>query len=154
MPNILHVSVANKVATSTRRNGEIICGNSDYTIRFTFDDEWTAYATKTARFIWNGQYKDVEFTGNTCAVPMLKNTDTLLVGVYAGDLKTTTSAVIGCKKSILCGSEPLNADEAAGYASAAEQAAARAEVAARVAEQAAARAEKLSTLPRAEEASF
>ena len=151
---VLQINVIKREAVYVKRCGEIICGNSDYTIRFTFDDEWAAYATKTARFIWNGQYKDVEFTGSTCEVPLLKNTDTLRVGVYAGDLKTTTSAVIGCKKSVLCGGEALNADEAAAYASAAQLAAARAEVAARVAEQAAARAEELSTLPIAEEESF
>lgn len=137
----LQINVIKREATYVKRCGEIICGNSDYVIEFTFDGEWDAYASKTARFIWNGQYKDVEFTGSTCAVPLLKNTDTLRVGVYAGDLKTTTSAVIGCKKSVLCGGEALNADEAAVYASAAQRAAERAEEAADTIETNIARAE-------------
>lgn len=100
---VLQVTINNREASYVKRCGEIICGNSDYTIQFTFDEEWDAYDTKTARFIWNGQYKDVQFTGSTCSVPILKNTDSVTVGVYAGQLQTTTAAVIGCRKSILCG---------------------------------------------------
>lgn len=98
----LYVSVANKIATYQKRCGSIVCGNSDYQIKFTFDDEWSAYATKTARFVWRGQYFDVEFTGDTCNVPVISGTTTVEVGVYAGDLETTTGAEIPCVLSILC----------------------------------------------------
>lgn len=85
----------------------IVCGNSDYTITFTFDDEWSAEAVKTARFVYNRAgkrlYQDVVFSGDTIAVPVLSNVSFVLVGVYAGDLRTTTPAIIGCEKSILCG---------------------------------------------------
>lgn len=82
---------------------EIVCGNSDYQIAFNFDSEWDAHPTKTARFIWNGQYQDVIFTGNVCKAPVITNATLCAVGVYAGDLHTTTPALIVCKKSILCG---------------------------------------------------
>lgn len=101
----LHIIVANKIATYSSRGGEIVCGNSDYQIKFNFDTEWDAYETKTARFIWNGKYKDVVFTGAVCPVPIVANTDRLEVGVYAEDISTTTSAVINCKRSILCNSD-------------------------------------------------
>jgi hypothetical protein len=98
----LHITVNNKIATYLNRDGNIVCGNSDYVIVFTFDSEWDAYDEKIARFIWNDSYIDVAFTGDTVAVPVLSNTTALKVGVYAGELSTTTPALIGCQLSILC----------------------------------------------------
>lgn len=101
----LHIIVSNKVASYLQRDGYIVCGNSGYQVEFTFDTEWDAYTTKTARFIWSGKYKDVEFSGNVCPVPIVANTEQLEVGVYVENLSTTTSAVIPCRKSILCHSD-------------------------------------------------
>lgn len=47
----LNVIVTNKIARYLQRDGEIVCGNSDYQITFTFDADWEGYETKTARFI-------------------------------------------------------------------------------------------------------
>ena len=98
----LKVIVKNKIAKFY--GSYIVCGNSDYTINFNFDSEWDAYETKTARFEYNGTYIDVIFTGSTCNVPVIQNTHLITVGVYAGDLHTTTPAIIPAKISILCGS--------------------------------------------------
>ena len=98
----LHVVVKNKIATYIGRDGHIVCGNSDYSLNFTFDTEWDDVDEKTARFIWNGRYLDVEFTGNECLVPIINNASEVTVGVYAGELTTTTPAFIPCEKSILC----------------------------------------------------
>lgn len=108
----LHINVTNKVATFQARDGDIVCGNTDYQIAFTFDTEWDEHQEKTARFIWNGQYTDIPFTGNTCPVPMVRGASQLTVGVYAGELRTTTPAEIGCRPSVLCvGGEPVEADQ-------------------------------------------
>lgn len=123
---ILHVNVAKKVATYNKRDGIIVCGNSDYQIQFTFDAEWDAYEKKTARFIWRGQYHDVDFTGDTCAVPIITGTYLLEVGVYAGELSTTTSASIGCQKSILCHGGTPSTENDRHYANEAKEAADRA----------------------------
>ena len=102
----LHITVADKIATYLKRDGVIVCANkgeeSGYQIVFAFDAEWSAYTEKTARFIWNGKYYDQPFEGNECPVPIISNTTEVTVGVYAGDLSTTTPASIPCKKSILC----------------------------------------------------
>ena len=100
----LHIIVSNKQAIFSRREGGIVCGNANYQIEFHFDAEWSAYETKTARFIWNGKNKDVEFNGSVCPVPIVANTTTLEVGVFVENLSTTTSAIIPCNKSILCNS--------------------------------------------------
>lgn len=102
MGKILHVTVANKVATYNRRDGSIVCGNSDYSIQFVFDSEWEEHALKTARFKYNGTVIDVPFEGDTVAVPKLRNTFLMTVGVFAGDLHTTTPAKVPCLKSVLC----------------------------------------------------
>lgn len=102
MARKLHIAIKDKVATYSQRDGFIVCGNSDYIIEFAFDGEWDGHTTKTARFISNGSYEDVVFTGNTVAVPVMRNTTSVSVGVFSGDLTTSTPAVIGCEKSILC----------------------------------------------------
>lgn len=101
MPNI-KITVKNKIALSAGST-EYICGNSDFVIDFDFDAEWDAYETKTARFIYGGSYQDMIFQGSQCAVPVISNTNTILCGVYAGDLHTTTPALIRARKGILCG---------------------------------------------------
>lgn len=102
----IKIQVTNKVATAIG-TPTIICGNSDYALKFTFDKEWDNHLTKTARFTFfkDGIYKyiEVEFVGGTCYAPILTDIDKVTVGVYAGELQTTTGADIRCKRSILCG---------------------------------------------------
>ena len=122
----LHISVANKIATYQQRDGDIVCGNSDYQIQFIFDSEWNAYTKKTARFKWNGKHYDKDFSGNICPVPIITDTYRVEVGVFVENLETTTSAVIGCKRSILCGGSLPSAENNMDYANEAKEAAERA----------------------------
>lgn len=103
MPNI-NITVREKIA-HTISDTCIVCGNSDYVAIFDFDAEWDAYEVKTARFIWGGTFTDVPFTGNECPVPVILDAVSVLVGVYAGELHTTTAAAVGVRRSILGGSE-------------------------------------------------
>lgn len=84
----------------------IVCGNSDYTARFEFDEEWAGMEWKTARFVWPSPsgVVDVPFQGDTVAVPRLDNTKEVLIGVFSGNLCTTTAARVPCVLSIRCGS--------------------------------------------------
>lgn len=92
--NYINITVRGKIARAEGR-ARVVCGNSDYAVRFDFDEEWSEYAVKTARFVSeDGSYTDVQFEGDTCAIPILRNTRTLLVGVFAGNLRTTTAALI------------------------------------------------------------
>lgn len=99
MPEI-NIVIKNKIATKSN-NATYICDNSDYVINFDFDDEWDAYDTKTARFTYGGQYTDIIFVGNRCNVPVITNTYAFHIGVFAGDLHTTTPVRVPCRKSIL-----------------------------------------------------
>ena len=136
----LIVKIKNRVATYQEQGDVLpICGNTDDVVRFEFDDEWDDHDKKTARFIWGGKHNDVEFTGDTCEVPVVTNTQVLLVGVYAGELPadgfmlSTTNASIKYQLSTRCvGTTPNPSagqnytNEAKGYAEEAKAAAAEA----------------------------
>ena len=96
---VLPITVREKLASYT---GDIpyICGNSDYTVQFDFDNEWDAYPQKTARFVWGSYYTDVMFEGNDCPFPLIESAMTVVVGVFAGNLKTTTGASVSACYSI------------------------------------------------------
>lgn len=98
----LHISVKDKIANFTTRDGYIVCGNGDYRIKFTFDAEWDEHQSKKARFIWNGKHEDVTIDAdNYATVPVLSNTKQLIVGVYADSI-STTAVTIPCVLSVLC----------------------------------------------------
>lgn len=79
----------------------IVCGNSDYVVRWDLDEEWAEYAAKTMRVVcFDGTTHDVVFTGDTVALPIITVPGAILVGIYAGDLHSTTSAVWLAQPSI------------------------------------------------------
>lgn len=106
MDRDIKVVVEDRVATAMG-DPVIICGNSDYTITFAFDDEWAGIEVKTALFKWlsaDGVKKHEQpFTGDVVEVPILADTREVEVGVYAGNLTTTTGAPIRCLPCIRCG---------------------------------------------------
>lgn len=103
MERVIPITIRDKIATAPR-DALYVCGNSDYTINFTFDEEWEGFNEKTARFVYNGQFVEMIFSGNVCPVPIISNTYAFEVGVYAGNLSTTTTAYVPATKSVLCGS--------------------------------------------------
>ena len=97
----IEITVKDKIATAA--DGAVyVCGNSDYVVDFHFDGEWDAYDTKTARFICDGTYQDQVFQGTQCPVPVIVGTRSITVGVFAGNICTTTPAYISARRSILC----------------------------------------------------
>lgn len=111
MPEII-VTVREKIAQISG-TPEIVCGNSDYAAVFDLDSEWSAYDLKTARFAWMDmkantiRHADVIFEGTSAVVPVLYDTDQVLIGVYAGDIHTTTPARVPCCRCIT-DSEPYH----------------------------------------------
>lgn len=103
----IDITVVNKRA-AVEGTPVIVCDNSDYVMSFSFDDEWGKDGYRTARFKYmkDGEWRhqDVIFSGNTVEVPVLNDIVFVLVGVFEGDLCTTTPARVPCVPSILCGS--------------------------------------------------
>lgn len=103
MPYI-NIKIRDKVATAD--NGAVIVAdNNDYVAVFDFDDEWSFYPTKTARFVYGDNYTDVVFSGSSCNVPVItyNGYEHMGIGVYAGDIHTTTPAIIVTTGSITSG---------------------------------------------------
>lgn len=99
--NVIRITVREKEAIADRTI--YVCGNSGFVVKFDFDQEWDKFETKTARFICdNNAFTDVVFQGTTCPVPVLSNTHRVRIGVFAGNLVTTTPAYVVATKSILC----------------------------------------------------
>ena len=97
---VVKIKVENKIAALISPV-DIICDNSDYVIEFSFDKEWDNYPNKTARFSYNGTYDEVLFEGNICNAPPISNAKGVFVGVFSGDIRTTSPALVPCKPSIL-----------------------------------------------------
>lgn len=105
-----HIRIQNRVAEVLSTGGELpllVCDNTDTSVTFTFDAEWSAYPEKTARFVYRGDfgrgelvYVDVPFTGDTVAVPLLHNVREVWIGVIAGNLVTTSAARLACLASV------------------------------------------------------
>lgn len=101
MPEIT-IKVKDKIA-ETVGEPEIVCGNSDYTVTFDLDDEWSTYTEKTARFnyVRDGvrRHQDVLFSGSGCAAPVMDDVYAVEIGVYAGNIHTSTPARVPCVRS-------------------------------------------------------
>ena len=102
MSRIIEISVKDRIAWQTNRT-EYICDNNGFEVNFDFDSEWEGVEPKTARFTHGENYTDVVFMGNRCPVPVITDATKMQVGVFAGNLQTTTPVTIICKNSILCG---------------------------------------------------
>ena len=98
MPEI-KIKVRDKCAEG---KGVVICNNSDYTVVWDLDGEWTPYGTKTMRVnLADGTYQDVVFTGDNVALPVLTASGWVSVGLYAGDLHTSRAARLLALSSVL-----------------------------------------------------
>lgn len=104
MSQRISIQIIDKIATCLTEL-PIVCGNSDYVAEFLFDEEWNEHLIKTARFKVNGEYTDVVFEGNECTIPIITNSKIVWIGVFAGDLSTSTPAIVHCKPCILDGED-------------------------------------------------
>ena len=97
----LNITVCGRIAEISR-DAEIVCGNSDYIAVFDFDAEWDAYPVKTMRIVRKDMDSekylctDVLFEGSRAVIPPVYRTAQILLGVYAGDIRTSTPVRIPC----------------------------------------------------------
>ncbi len=102
--NTIYITISNLIA-AVSDPAAIVNDNTGYQIQFDFDAQWDDFEIKTAVFAWHQNSlfysQSVAFTGNTVTVPRMQGVRSLLVGVTAGDLQTTTPAEIPCENSIL-----------------------------------------------------
>lgn len=106
MEKTIHITVRSRVPTITEGE-DVISHNSDYVIKFDFDEEWQS-TVKTVYFACeDGSYQPVVINGNACPVPVLNGEHRrIFVGVQAGSiekpsvLKTTCPCCLKVRDSI------------------------------------------------------
>ena len=109
MPEI-RITVRNKIAEAVGKP-VIVCGNSDYTLLFDLDAEWEPYRAKTARFYRYDNrrgccvHTDVLFEGSSVAVPVLRDTHEVAVGIFAGALHAAVPVRIPCLPAVTDGAD-------------------------------------------------
>ncbi|MBP3573852.1 MAG: hypothetical protein J6J71_04520 [Prevotella sp.] len=93
----IQIEVRDKIATFKSKNFNLVGGNSDYDVVFDFDKDWEAYPKRTAVFVF-GKGKPVYqlFEGNVCEGVAINDATMCLIGVFSGDLVTTTPAAVDC----------------------------------------------------------
>lgn len=92
MPDI-NITVAHKVAVSDTQS--IVCDNSDYTVHWTLDEDWSAYDTKTMRTIYmDGTFTDKVFSGAEVELPVCTVPGVVQIGLFAGDIRTSRVAIM------------------------------------------------------------
>lgn len=101
MPEIA-ITVRNKIPTSAVR--QIVCDNSDYTLRFDFDGQWDE-GPKTVYFVLQGvgALSPAVTDGDVCPLPPIRLSDgvsrQLAVGVQQGQIKTSAVVNFWCYPS-------------------------------------------------------
>ena len=96
------VTVRDKIAKGD--GTRIVCGNSDYIVRFDLDSEWEQFDVRTMLVVnAGGTFQEVVFKGDEAPLPVINNQLGIRIGLYAGDLHTTTAASFDCDKSARCG---------------------------------------------------
>lgn len=101
MPDI-NITVAHKVAVSDTQS--IVCDNSDYTVHWTLDEDWSAYDTKTMRTIYmDGTYEDTVFSGDTIELPVCTVPGAVQIGLFAGNIRTSRVAILRALPSVRSG---------------------------------------------------
>lgn len=98
----IKIKVQDKIATLVE-DVSLVCGNSDYSVIFDFDEDWVNHGLKTAVFVFGDSTVEVPFTGNILEekdAVAIEGATKCYIGVYSGDLITTTKAEIKCTPSI------------------------------------------------------
>lgn len=103
---IINITVKGKVASSDTK--AIVNGNSDYAVNWVLDGEWADYDTKTMRVRhYDGTVIDCIFTGCSCSLPIITETCMIEIGLFAGNLITSTPVTISCTRCIMDDEGPV-----------------------------------------------
>lgn len=99
----IEIMVRNKVPRFKKDSAKsVITWNTGYIINFDFDEEWGH--TKTLRVVNDKGdiiIPDIVFEGNSVELPKITDTNHIGIGVFSGNLSSTTKLILTCRKSIL-----------------------------------------------------
>jgi hypothetical protein len=87
------IKVVDKVPIVASGPQYVVCDNSDYTVVWQLDEEWSQLEHRTMQVNYkNGTYERVLFTGDSCTLPAIPVSGPVHVGLFAGDIHTTRPA--------------------------------------------------------------
>ena len=104
----IEIKVRNRIAEAVG-SPEIICGNSECNAIFDLDTEWDAQEIKTMRVAWTDTFSgqprhiDVPFFMGFAPIPAIADAYEVQIGVYTGNVMTSTPARIPCVRCITDG---------------------------------------------------
>lgn len=90
----IHIEVRDKVATLKSMNFQLVGGNSDYEVVFDFDADWDEHIVKTALFTFGDTTVAKPFSGSVCEGVAVSNATLCYIGVFSGDIVTSTAALV------------------------------------------------------------
>lgn len=96
----IHIEVKDKIATLKSIDFQLVGGNSDYEVVFDFDKDWANHETKTAVFVFGEDAVKKPFEGNVCEGVAIEGSTVCYIGVFTGDVITTSYAEIPVTLSI------------------------------------------------------
>lgn len=83
MQNIIEIIEKNNRLSLVKEYEPIVCGNTNYYIKFSFGEDWEKCVSKTAFFVVEGKKIPVAFEGDTCNIPAMPNMSSFLVFLVA-----------------------------------------------------------------------
>lgn len=97
MSNIIYIEEKNNRLDFEDTYTPVVCGNSNYYIKFKFSSDWLNHYQKTAVFIVDGVSKQMKFEGNLLRLPAFPNASSFQLMIYVKDdneLYSTTALKI------------------------------------------------------------
>lgn len=80
----------------------VVCGNSDYSVKFYFDSEWDSSGQKIIAIDYRqrGHLRrwEGELDGDTIELPTFHETDALSINILSESVETDVPAIIPCAK--------------------------------------------------------
>jgi len=119
MINIIEITEQNNKLELVDANSSIVCGNSNYMLKFNFSDTWQDCIKKTAFFIVGDNKITVDFENNQCFIPTLPNAEYLIVSLFSSlEDKQFASTMLKIKLIPTISAGDLSEyDQTAGYLS-------------------------------------
>ena len=101
----LNIDEKNNILSTKSDNPPIICGNSNYCIKFNFDKDWSQVNGKLLLILINGEKTFVEFSGDTVVLPALPNANLMYLVLISAETESqkliTSSISINLKPTTL-----------------------------------------------------
>lgn len=85
MNNIINIKESANRLELMDYHASIVCGNSNYILKFIFGDQWQKCNHKVAIFVINGNNLAVDFEGDECVVPVLPNASCMFISLISGE---------------------------------------------------------------------